>query len=120
LRDVRRQIEDFAAARGCDSHCCDDLGLVANEALANVMRHAYHGATDQPIEIVVQDFGAKIELRIRDWGVPFDPAVLKRREYDPLEPGGLGVICMKRLMDDVTWTRQDKGMMLTLTRHKCG
>ena len=28
-----------------------DVGLCVNEALANVMRHAYGGATDRPIVI---------------------------------------------------------------------
>src|SRR5688572_15137417 len=90
LRDVRREVEAFAAACGCDPQCGNDVGLCVNEALANVMRHAYHGAADQPIVIEVEDIGAKIEVRIRDWGEAFDPAALKRREYDPLEPGGLG------------------------------
>jgi serine/threonine-protein kinase RsbW len=119
LREVRREVEQFAAEHGCDECCRNDIGLCVNEALANVMRHAYRGATDQPIGIQVEDLGDRVRVRIRDWGRSFDPAVLKDRPYDPLEPGGLGVICMHKLMDEVTFVPQEKGMLLTLVRRKC-
>lgn len=121
LHDVRTRIESFAANCGCDARCCEDVGLCVNEALANIMRHAYRGAIDQPIAIEVEDAGQRVIVRIRDWGRSFDPAAVlanREREYDPLEPGGLGVICMKKLMDRVQYVPQEKGMLLTLAKQK--
>jgi anti-sigma regulatory factor (Ser/Thr protein kinase) len=120
LKDARLTAEAFAAAKGGDQQCCFDLGLCINEALANVMRHAYRGAKDRPIEIEVEDSGDQLIVRIRDWGEKFDPKILDNREYDPHTPGGLGVICMMQLMDGVTWTPQSQGMLLTLKRKKVG
>lgn len=120
LHEVRTRIEAFVAECGCRKKCCDDVGLCINEALANVMRHAYRGATDQPIVIEVEDAADQVRIRIRDWGRSFDPAILKDRDrvYDPLEPGGLGVICMEKLMDRVQYVPQEKGMLLTLVKRK--
>jgi len=120
LQEVRKTLEDFAAQHGGDESCQNDIGLCVNEALANVMRHAYRGAKDQPIEISIEDAGARLVIRLRDWGQSFDPAVLKDRKYDPLEPGGLGVICMRRMMDHVSYVPKEKGMLLTLERRKQG
>lgn len=119
LHDVRLQIETFVAGCGGEKQCCDDVGLCLNEALANVMRHAYRGATDQPIVIEVEDIGDQVRILIRDWGRSFDPAVLKDRQHDPLQPGGLGMICMNQLMDRVQYLPQEKGMLLTMVKRKC-
>src|SRR5215212_368596 len=51
LASTRRAVEMFAAQCGFDETARGEIGLVINEALANVMRHAYQGATDQPIEV---------------------------------------------------------------------
>jgi serine/threonine-protein kinase RsbW len=120
LRDVRKALEEYAARHGGDECCQNDIGLCVNEALANVMRHAYRGVKDQPIEVSIEDVGERLVIRLRDWGQPFDPAVLKDRKYDPLEPGGLGVICMRRMMDQVSYVPKEKGMLLTLERRKRG
>ena len=40
--------------------------------------------------------------------------------HDPLKPGGLGLICLKKLMDEVTYTRLIDGMVLTLVKRTAG
>src|SRR3954464_6628241 len=54
LAAARTTVEQFAQSQGdFDDKAVNEIGLVVNEALANVMRHAYRGATDQPIRITV-------------------------------------------------------------------
>ena len=57
-------------------------------------------------------------VSIRDWGNGVDPSTMPCREYDPLEPGGVGLICLKQWMDDVRYTPQRDGMLLTMKRAK--
>jgi serine/threonine-protein kinase RsbW len=125
LADVRHRVEEFALSGGFDATAVGEIALVVNEALANVMRHAYHGATDRPIEIEAKITGARqadreILIRIRDWGSGVNPETLAKvhRPHDPLKPGGLGLICLRSMMDSAVFHPQPDGMLLEMTRRK--
>jgi anti-sigma regulatory factor (Ser/Thr protein kinase) len=116
LREVRQRIEDFGRAAGLSKPDCDALGLVVNEALANVIRHGYGGAKDRPIVITADAENGAVRLTIRDWAPPFDPARLPVKKTPDLTPGGLGLVCMKKLMDEVRFSRLSDGMLLTMVK----
>lgn len=114
IAGVRKQAEALAERLGFSEAQRDNLGLVINEALANIIRHAYAGKADGPIALRV--FWADPELRIelRDWGNGVNPDTLRLPERDPSTPGGLGLICMRKLMDQAVFSPQADGMLLTL------
>lgn len=117
LAEVRKAVEAFCHEHGMVGAAADCIGLCVNEAMANVIRHAYAGATDRPIELLVEDVGEQIRITIRDWGsgkLPPDAPVKK----DPLTPGGLGLVCMSRMLDDAVYEPQPDGMLLTLSKRK--
>lgn len=116
LRQVRTELEDFAKSIGMSETFAGDVGLVLNEALANIMRHGYEGAVDRPILVTAEQGDAELRLLIRDWGKPFDPAVVKKKRTDELSPGGLGLVCIRELMDDVKFERLSDGMQLRMTK----
>jgi serine/threonine-protein kinase RsbW len=116
LRIVRTELEAFAESSGMNVEKVHDVGLVVNEALANVIRHGYDGATDKPIVVTAQNIDNRFEVDIRDWAKPFDPAVIKRKYEGELSPGGLGLVCIKKLMDDVRFERLPDGMLLRMTK----
>src|SRR3954465_6314897 len=116
LASTRRAVEMFAAQCGFDETARGEIGLVINEALANVMRHAYQGATDQPIELSAQKTDEGIHLTIRDWGLGVNPMDLPPKKHDPMKPGGVGLICMRQMMDDIQFQKQPDGMLLTMSR----
>jgi anti-sigma regulatory factor (Ser/Thr protein kinase) len=116
LAEVRRACEAFCVACGLSAAAVADVGLCVNEAMANVMRHAYGGATDRPIAVAARFDGRAVYITIRDWGSGEVPP--GRARHDPLVPGGLGLVCLRRLMDDVVYTPQADGMLLTLTKCK--
>ena len=116
LRLVRKELEDFAMSAGMTEARAGDLGLVLNEALANVMRHGYEGAVDRPILVTAEEGNGEVRLVIRDWGKPFDPATIKRKTLGELSPGGLGMVCIRKLMDDVNFERLPDGMQLTMAK----
>ena len=121
LAEVRKQVEVFAVAAGLGERAAGDLGLSVNEAMANVIRHAYSGATDRPIIVTadVDDLDAiQVRVRIRDWGNGVNPMDRPPPPFDPLRPGGLGLVCLKQLMDEVTFTPQPDGMLLTMMKRK--
>jgi serine/threonine-protein kinase RsbW len=122
LATVRKAIESFADANGFDARGVAEIGLCVNEAIANIIRHAYRGNETRPVHVAahVEDHdGGRIVITLRDWGVGIDPNTLPCHPYDPLEPGGVGLICLQQWMDDVTYAPQaDGGMLTTLTRRR--
>jgi anti-sigma regulatory factor (Ser/Thr protein kinase) len=61
----------------------------------------------------------EIEIALRDWGNGKCPSELVNlKPPDPLTPGGLGLICMHKMMDQVLFTPQPHGMLLTMRRKK--
>jgi serine/threonine-protein kinase RsbW len=118
LAEVRRAVEAFCRSTSLDDPACDEMGLVVNEALANVIRHAYAGATDRPVEVTAERQGDGVRLSIRDWGNGRVPKPTDNpAAADPLMPGGLGLICLRRLTDDATFEPQpDGGMKLVIVR----
>ena len=116
LRPVRTELEEFAHSAGMSLESTHALGLVLNEALANVIRHGYEGATDKLILVTAESVDSRFELSIRDWAKPFDPALVKHKIEGELSPGGLGLVCMKKLMDDVRFERLPDGMLLKMSK----
>lgn len=118
LAQARRTIEVFAQHCGFDETSRGEIGLVVNEALANVMRHAYGNVQDKPIALVARCEGMDLTISIRDWGCGVNPLELPQRPPDPLRPGGLGIVCMRQLMDDLSFVPQDDGMLLVMSRRR--
>src|SRR5436190_18810483 len=90
LASTRRAVEMFAAQCGFDETARGEIGLVINEALANVIRHAYQGATDQPIELSAQKTDDGICLTVRDWCLGVNRLDLPATKHDPSRPGSVG------------------------------
>ena len=124
LAAARTTVEEFCSTRGgFGIKSTGEIGLVVNEALANVIRHAYSGATDQPIRISVA-FDAtppgSVTIAIRDWGSGENPQARleHHKPVNPATPGGLGLVCLREFMDEVRYAPQSDGMLLTMMRQK--
>jgi serine/threonine-protein kinase RsbW len=119
LAPVRKELEAFATANGFNEVAVGEIGLCVNEALANIIRHSYHGETDQPILVDADMDGDTIRITLRDWGDGKAPLRLPpASSHDPNKPGGLGLICMGRLMDKVSFIPQVDGMMLEMRKRR--
>jgi serine/threonine-protein kinase RsbW len=121
---VRRAVEAYSAAAGFDETDAGQIGLVINEAVANIIRHAYHGQSGRPIELIAEPLtdgthGMSMRLRLRDWGDGVDPEKCRTKEYVVGVPGGLGLVCLRGFMDEVDFSPQsDGGMLLTMVKKK--
>jgi serine/threonine-protein kinase RsbW len=97
-----------------------------DEALANVVRHAYKGQRGQPIQLTCRrlrsaDTEARakgIEIILQDSGVALDPAKLKGRPLDEIRPGGLGLHFMRQSMDKVEFSRSQGQNQLRLVKYQ--
>jgi len=95
---------------------CRAVVRAVDEALTNIIRHAYHGQTDRPIEawfrsIQVRRDGAQkiaLEIVLEDQGVRVDRARLHGRPLEDVRPGGLGLHFIRQSIDTVEF-RHRKG-----------
>ena len=127
LGPVRRACEAFCRTHGLDDPAVADVGLCVNEAMANVTRHAYGGATDRPIVVTAEPLepaGGRapgVRVTVRDWGNGVNPLALPPKQRDPMQPGGLGLVCLRQLLDDARFEPQpDGGMLLVMERRTRG
>jgi serine/threonine-protein kinase RsbW len=118
LAPVRKAVEGFAAQNGFAQKAVHDVGLCLNEALANVMRHAYGGRKDGPIVVTAEASAAELVVRVRDWGNGIDPSTIPHEPYNPLTPGGVGLICLSELLDQMVYEPQRDGMLATLVKKR--
>ena len=126
LAPVRRACEAFCRSQGLGDAAINDVGLCVNEAMANITRHAYGGAADKPVVVTAEAIGADgqdgrpgVRITLRDWGSGINPLASAPRERDPMRPGGLGLVCLRQLLDDARFEPQpDGGMLLTMEKRK--
>ncbi len=117
IAPTRKALEAFTLQRGLSERAAQDVGLCLNEALANVMRHAYGGQTDRPIDMTVEcSANGVLTMNVRDWGNGVDPSTVPREPYNPNTPGGVGLICLNLLLDEIIYTPQPDGMLATLVK----
>lgn len=118
---ARAAVERLCGALGIDAGATGQIALSLDEALANIIKHAYEGADDRPIEVEITPTGTRgvemIQIRLRDYGRSVDPSEIRSRELHDVRPGGLGVHIMNEYMDTVDYTPADGGgTVLTLTK----
>lgn len=111
---VRNALEQLAQMLGFPDAECRAVVLAVDEALTNIIRHAYQGKADQPIEIsfrriqAPQDGGRRpaLEIVLEDRGIRVDGNKLCGRDLEDVRPGGLGLHFIKESMDAVEFRRR--------------
>lgn len=98
-----------------------------DEALANVIRHAYKGQRGLPIEVSCWRLApdpdaplskpAGLEILLSDSGPPVDLAKLRGRPLEEIRPGGLGLHFMKQSMDVVEFGRKNGKNLLRMVKY---
>ena len=117
-------IHDFVDQAAADLGLGEDdtfaCRLAADEAAANAFEHAYAGRPGK-VEVSISCVSHDIQLEVRNWGQPFDPAAIAEPSIDrPLEErqvGGLGIFLMRKFMDEVSFGfHAHEGNTITMRR----
>lgn len=95
--------------------------LALQEMVTNVLRHAYEGDEQKPVEVVFTASGEAFDMELRDQGPAFDPlqhdvTELLADESMPTTAGGFGIHIAKLVMDEVTYERRDGWNVLRMTK----
>jgi len=117
---VRATVGQLAAMVGWDETESRAITLAIDEALANVIRHAYHGRPDGPIELQCRAGVDELQFRIQDTGDPPDPALICAREVGCDKIGGLGTHIIRDVMDTVSYETSPEGNWFTAAKRLRG
>ena len=98
-----------------------NLNLALEEAITNVMLYAYPKDTEGLIDIEAELKENAIEFNISDGGKPFDPThapeVDTTKSLEERKIGGLGIHLVRKIMDEVHYTRKDGRNILTMIKN---
>jgi len=104
IPEVVRFVADRAAVAGLDPEGVKRLELAVEEAVVNVCHYAYPGEGGV---VVVRVAGepSRLTVEVEDAGRPFDPLSAPAPDLaapiDERRVGGLGIVLIRRLMDEV-------------------
>jgi anti-sigma regulatory factor (Ser/Thr protein kinase) len=121
IERIGRLIQDAAQDAGFDemeSYACE---LAVCEACENIILHGYGDDTIGEIEVAVHTEPDKITIDLWDDAPPFDPANSPdKRDWSTDNPpvGGLGLVIMHKVMDDVEYRRMEGRNQLRMNRSR--
>jgi serine/threonine-protein kinase RsbW len=121
---VRGALTQLAEKLGFAEADCRAVVLAVDEALTNIIRHAYKGSPEKPIDatmrrIAVESEGAQreaLEILLEDHGVAVKPEELCGRSLEEVKPGGLGLHFIRQSMDKVEFRRSNGRNQLRLVK----
>lgn len=95
------------------------LQVALDEVLNNILIHGYADLETHKIEVRVTADASAATLEFIDDGIPFDPTqheAVPAGDSDGPRPGGLGLVFVRRLMDDLAYERVAERNHLTLRK----
>lgn len=112
LATVRQTAMEVLELTPLDQKTRNKIVVAVDEALANVVEHAYQGGQG-PIELVFAVDPERLQVIIRDNGVRFDPgdggikSSIDIHQHIRLGlKGGLGMFLMRQIMDEVQYLHE--------------
>jgi sigma-B regulation protein RsbU (phosphoserine phosphatase) len=120
--EIRSDLKELRRAREFVHTVCRDLPgtpldadsvaaleLAVNEAASNIMKHAYHGRTDQWIHLEAEARLDQVAIRLHHQGDPFDPSTVAPPALDGSQESGLGIYLITQSVDEARYYRDARG-----------
>ncbi len=113
---VRAFVGDFLERAKIDEKHIYPFVLAVDEAVTNVVRHAYHSESGHPITLSMQFVRGKLTCKLRDEGAHLDKKMFPQLSRDAMRQGGLGLHFIAAAFEEVVYKRKRPGTELVLTR----
>ena len=127
---VRGAVERLTESFGFSAPECRAVTRAVDEALTNIIRHAYCGRADRPIELIIRSIHGRfvqrpgspkaakgLEILLCDRGTAIKPDQMCMRALEEVRPGGLGLHFIQQSMDIVEYTRAKRTNRLRLVKY---
>jgi anti-sigma regulatory factor (Ser/Thr protein kinase) len=140
LSAVRGAVERLTESFGFSPPECRAVTRAVDEALTNIIRHAYCGRADRPIELIISSIGGRsthgrpipgrsvpraadlkdgkgLEILLCDRGPAIKPEQMCIRALEEVRAGGLGLHFIQESMDVVEYKRVKGANRLRLIKY---
>lgn len=121
LESVNSFIDEVLDSCGCPAKIRLQVELAVEEIFVNIASYAYHPERGEAeVCVDTQDDPPTVTITFLDHGKPFNP--LDKPDADTTLPaserdiGGLGILLVKKSMDDVTYSYENGKNILTITK----
>ena len=121
VEKVCRLVGESATSAGFnekDSYACQ---LAVSEAIENIILHGYQSANGEKITVNIEVQSGDLAIEIVDQAPPFNPSVpVENQSPSPEDPpvGGLGLVIMHKVMDEVEYKRERGKNLLRMRKRK--
>lgn len=117
LHLVRLVVEQCCQEFEVEKSVMLDIKLAVDEAVSNVMRHAYGGDAQRFVHVALRLVASGVETEICDDGLEFDPFAQELPPPDELRSGGRGIFLMRAIMDECEYDRVDGWNRIRMRKH---
>ncbi len=122
LIQVRDFIEHIGKKYKFHDKIVNSFKLVVDEACTNIIRHGYRDIKNGEITIKAIIRRLSLTMIIIDQGQSYDPRQANTPDLakyvDIGKKGGLGILMMRKLMDDMQYTVTERGNEFRLTKYR--
>jgi len=120
LNSIAARIEELAEVWELSMPLTMNINLVLEESVSNIIFYAFPEGGKHLIEIILSLINQELTIVIKDDGIPFDPTAKEQPDTnlpaDERPIGGLGIFLVKKIMDIVSYTREENKNILTLKK----
>ena len=117
--DAMSYIRSTLASLKCPENVIKDMEVCSSEILANIDMYAYQGQGGE-VAVAVSVADRKAKVVFKDKGPEYNPLLkdnpdIEKRIKDH-KVGGFGLFIVRKMMDEVTYSRDDDYNILTMKR----
>ncbi|HEU18747.1 MAG TPA: ATP-binding protein [Deltaproteobacteria bacterium] len=124
VKQFTKFVRNFANGEGFSRRNIESIELVIEEALVNICRYAYNDIKGDMEVACSTDDDKQLIIQIVDGGKPFNILTVSEPDLTAditnRELGGLGVLLIRRIADDIKYQRQGNKNVLTLIMNDKG
>ena len=122
LETVQAFIEGELETSGCPMKTMLQVSVAVEEIYVNIAHYAYHPEIGEAtIRCAVGGDPLQVTIQFLDSGKPFDPLAKPDADItlsaEERQIGGLGILMVKKTMDDVVYEYKDGCNVLTLKKN---
>ncbi len=118
LRLVRRAVSAVVHLVGFDESASGRIVLAVDEAVANVIRHAYRGSSEGRVELSFWLDADALRFELHDFAETIDFSHIRPRDLSDCRPGGLGINLIDSVMDCWCFSQPEDGFGNRLSMSK--
>jgi anti-sigma regulatory factor (Ser/Thr protein kinase) len=121
IAEVAGFVEAFGSANGLSENIVNALNVALDEVLCNAISYGFPDGGAHSITISMGCSNGEVWAEVVDDGIPFDPLASSAAPdvgtgLHERKIGGLGLLFMRHLMDDVAYRREGRFNRLRLSK----